>query len=155
MAIDYPQRQGFLHSLKSVEVYEGPELYKGVTGVKWSVKIEDREAVYGTGVERYGQTRGHGVISVEIEFEITSAAEFIVNNEGILMLKKDIVLSAREAGSQRKLEFIGLTFDELDGAYESGPSKLTIPGTADKFLIDGKSVLIGDALGQSGSAGAS
>ena len=156
MGLQYPRRNRFLYSLKSLEVQEGAELWKGITQFSVAVEIEGRDPLYGTGVYAYGKPRGQVKIDVTCRFEGKSFYEFHKAHPQFLDEFFDIVGTLQEGADRDTIELRQLTFEGANPVEVEGTEamEVEISGSAIEFLINGEPVMHGDALGQSGAAGA-
>lgn len=155
MALKYPNRDSFAFSIKSLEVRKGSALWKGLLSAKVNISIEGREYAYGTGMIAYSKTRGELHVECEFEWEGTAYAEYIKDKPNLLCIMEDITLSLREGSNSLKIEIIGLTIEKLDIPVDgTGPVKVSKTGSAFNVKINDQPMVEGDALGQSGEAGA-
>lgn len=155
MALQYPLKKGFLYSLKSWELRNGSELFKGLLSFKVIAKITGRERPKGTGMTAYGVTRGELEVELEMEFEGTSYFEWLISHPNMLVEMMDLTGSLREGQQSNKLEFVQVTMEELEIPIDGpAPIKVSKKATVTDIKIDDKSLVDGDALGQSGEAGA-
>lgn len=155
MALSYPAKREFLFSLKSLEIRQGSELWKGLLSAKAMVKIDGRKTVYGTGPKPYGKTRGAQIVEFECAFESSSFFEWLKNHPNLLVEEIDITMALREGSRSVKIEILGLTFEESEIPVEGDEEvKVSLKGTANDIKIDGASMIDGDSLGLSGEANA-
>lgn len=156
MSLGYPNRRGFAFSIKSLEVRKGSELFKGLLSFKVAASIEGREYAEGTGMIAYSKTRGALRVEVEMEFEGTAYSEWVADHPNQLVEIQDVVMSLREGSQSMKVEIIGLTLESIDLPIDgTAPVKVALSGSAFDCRINDQSLVDGDALGQSGEAGAS
>lgn len=155
MAISYPRRNGFLYSFQSFSLLEGAELFKGIQAVKFSPKIEGKKIVFGSGRKGAGRVRGQLMVEASITFLADAFFEFVRTRPFFLDQEFDLVGVCEEGSRRDKIEIIGLSFDSVDLSFEgTDETKGECPGNAYDLLINGVSVVEGDALGVSGDGGA-
>lgn len=76
MALDYPNRQGFIYTLQSCTLQEGPEVLKGLRGVRVSAKTEGRKVVMANGETGVGFTRGQKMFEGSVKLILDSLLDY-------------------------------------------------------------------------------
>lgn len=151
----YPERQRFLYSRKSFALRQGPDLFAGLLGMSVDITIEGADPLFGTGMVPLGEPRGEIKVEGELTFPLRPFFEFAHANQPILMQRFNFTGVFQE-GSQN--DTVGLRTCRIMGVNWSlegtEATEITVPFRAYDFLLNGKSMVEGDALGATGfSAG--
>jgi hypothetical protein len=155
MAIQYPNRKGFVYSFQSFSLMDGSDLIEGLLGFKASPKLDGRKLVYGTGRKAYGRTRGTLSVECEVTFLAEAFYEWRKKHPKFLDEAFNLVGINEEGANRSKIEVISLAFESAELTFEGTDElKGVLPGTAIYLLIDGESPIQGDSLGLGTDAGA-
>lgn len=155
MALQYPNRNGYLYSFQSTQVLEGGELFKGLLGGKVNPKIDGRKMVMGNGRIAYGRTRGQLMVEGELTFLADAFYDYQRTKPGFFDLIHDIVVVFEEGDRRDKIQIIQLTLDAVDVSFEGTEElRAVLPFAAINCLVNDQSLIEGDALGLQGDAGA-
>lgn len=76
MALEYPNRSGFVYTLQSCSLQEGPEILKGIRGITISMKTEGRKVVMANGETGVGFTRGQKMFEGSVKMLLDSAFDY-------------------------------------------------------------------------------
>lgn len=146
MGLKYPKRNGKIMSFKSVTLLQGATLFEGLQGVTVTANVEGDDPVYGAGTKALGRTRGE----LHVEFTVTLLAEeffaFNRSNPGILDLEFSFTVLFEEGAKRGRVEIVAGKFNEIPIEAEgTGATTIELSGTALDCLIDGVSIMLGDA----------
>lgn len=154
--LNYPKRDGWLYSHKSTTFYEGPKLIEGLTAVKANPSIEGRDPVHGQGVIAYGFPRGKMQVEIGLTFVAEAFFDFVNDPEHDAYLDRIYTFTYTfEEGSRRdRVQIIGahLIGSPIETEGEEG-TVIELSGGALNMLINGKSIIRGDAMGQTSTTG--
>jgi hypothetical protein len=154
MALQYPNRNGFLYSFQSTQVLEGGELFKGLLGGKVSPKIDGRKMVTGNGRIAYGRTRGQLMVEGSLTFLADAFFDYQRDKPAFFDLIHNLVVVFEEGSRRDKIALVELTLDSVDVSFEGTEElRVEIPFAAIDCLINDLSLVQGDALGLQNDAG--
>lgn len=76
MPLQYPNRAGFVYTLQSCTLQEGPEVLKGLRGISFSAKTEGRKVVMANGETGVGFTRGQKMFEGSVKLILDSLLDY-------------------------------------------------------------------------------
>ncbi|MBK6515802.1 MAG: hypothetical protein IPG04_17305 [Polyangiaceae bacterium] len=158
MPAAHPQRQRFVYSRKSWSLLNGSEVFAGIKEMSIDVTVDGRDRPFGTGTKSQGVTRGELKVEGEITFFLEPFMDFYRANPGLLGLLFDSFTGAWLEGEASETVTLQLvTFDSIGNEVAgTEATEVKVKIAAQDFLINGVSVMPGDALGGStADAGAS
>lgn len=147
-SLQYPRSDQRLYSFKSVQLLSGADVFRGLTAASVKPSVEGRELVYGNGTKAYGRPRGHLKVEAKCKFIADAFFEWASANAPILDTEFSFSFEFAEGPQRNVIDIIQLCFDEAPVETEgTDATEVELSGMAVDCLIDGKSLMRGDALG--------
>jgi hypothetical protein len=139
MALQYPNRAGFIYTLQSCTLQEGPEVLKGIRGISFSVKTEGRKGVFGNGETIIGYTRGQKMFEGSVKMILDSALDYIGVQSSLLDVSHTFTVSLEEGTRLDSIKIDNAVFTEFSADISGNEEiEVEIPFLAELIYINGK-----------------
>lgn len=149
--MDFPHRDGYVYSFRSLELAQGAALFNGLTGFSCTPTIDGETIVYANGRKPFGRTRGRLKVEGTITMYLDPALDYAKAHPHILDEQFPAITASLQDGSRRNkvtLHQVRLMEFPIDLKGDDA-IEVALKFTAFDLLLDGVSVVEGGELGTS------
>lgn len=139
MPLQYPNRAGFIYTLQSCTLQEGPEVLKGIRGISFSAKTEGRKAVMANGETAVGFTRGQKMFEGSVKLILDSLLDYHATHQALLDELHTFTVSLEEGARLDSIKIEDAAFSEFSADISGNEEiEVEVPFLALLISINGK-----------------